>query len=168
MIRQFRWALAVLLASSLTLTAAAAGSRQAETQQPPTPSKPQQEQKRDHDRGPWWKSTRMIAELGLTAAQTGKIDQIWSTEAARIRPMAEEIRQLERGVDAAMRANTSDISAFARQVEQVESKRAELNKARTVMLYRMRRVLTPEQNVKLQAEYDRREAERKKQDGDRR
>ena len=82
--------------------------------------------------------------------------------------MAEQIRELERGVDAAMRANTSDISAFARQVEQVEQKRAELNKARTVMLYRMRRVLTPEQNVKLQAEYDRREAERKKQDGDRR
>ncbi len=170
MTTQFRWGLAVLLVLGLTPGAAAAGAGQSETQQPTPPSKAQQEQKRDHDRGPgpWWKSARIVADLGLTPAQSTKIGEIFRTEAEKIRPMAEQIRELERGVDAAMRANTSDISAFARQVEQVEHKRAELNKARTVMLYRMRRVLTPEQNVKLQAEYDRREAERKKQDGDRR
>ena len=170
--RQFRWALGVLVVWGLTTGAAVASPhRQSETQQPTPQSKPKQEEKRgDHDRGPgpWWKSDRMIAHLSLTPAQSAKIEQIFRAEFEKIKPMAEQIRELERGVDAAMRANTADISAFARQVEQVEQKRSELNKARTVMLYRMRRVLTPEQNVKLQAEYDRREAERKKQDGDRR
>jgi hypothetical protein len=36
------------------------------------------------------------------------------------------------------------------------------------MLYRMRRVLNAEQNVKFQALFDRRDAERKKQDAERR
>ena len=47
-------------------------------------------------------------------------------------------------------------------------KRAELNKLRVVMLYRMHRVLDAEQNTKFQAMIDRWEAERKKQDGDHR
>lgn len=67
-----------------------------------------------------------------------------------------------------MKANTADVSVVVQQVDRVENKRAELNKLRVVMLYRMHRVLTPEQNVRLQAYMDRREAERKKQDGDRR
>ena len=67
-----------------------------------------------------------------------------------------------------MKANTADVSVVAQQVDRVENKRAELNKLRVVMLYRMHRVLTPEQNAGFQAYMDRREAERKKQDGDRR
>jgi hypothetical protein len=45
--------------------------------------------------------------------------------------------------------------------------RAELNTLRTVMLYRMRRVLNSDQNAKVQAMWDRREAERRR-DGDKR
>ena len=121
-----------------------------------------------HDRRPWWKNPRDMAEIGLTTAQSEQIDRIFRTEIEKMKPMRELITELERGVDATSRANSADIEAYARQVRQVEHKRAELNTARTVMLYRMRRVLNAEQNVKFQAVYDRREAERKKQDADRR
>ena len=120
------------------------------------------------DRRPWWKNPRDMAEIGLTAEQSKQIDKIFWSEIEKMKPMRRLIVELERGVDATSRANTADIAAYARQVEYVERKRAELNTARTVMLYRMRRVLNAEQNVKFQAMNDRRDADRKKQDADRR
>ncbi len=67
-----------------------------------------------------------------------------------------------------MIVNSADIIVFKQQVEKVEARRSELNKMRTVMLYRIRRVFTPEQNAKFRAAYDRWEDARRKQDGDRR
>ena len=46
-------------------------------------------------------------------------------------------------------------------VTKVESARADLGKTRTMMLFRMRRILSPDQNVKLQKLFDQREKERR-------
>jgi Spy/CpxP family protein refolding chaperone len=46
-------------------------------------------------------------------------------------------------------------------VDKVESTRTEANKARVLMLYRMNRVLTPEQRIKLKAMRDKRENSRR-------
>ena len=51
---------------------------------------------------------------------------------------------------------------FSSQIDRVEGVRSELNKGRTLMLYRMNRQLTPEQRTKLKAMHDRYEASRKK------
>ena len=59
---------------------------------------------------------------------------------------------------------TADIAVVARQVGQAEQARANLTTKRTVMLYRMHRLLTPEQRSKLDAMFARREAERRKND----
>lgn len=167
MARHLGWVIAALFASG-TLTVSAGSTVQAEApvaQAEKTDGR--QEKRGDHDRRPWWKHPRDMAEIGLTAAQSAEIDKIFRTEIEKMKPMRTLIMELERGVDATSRANTADIEAYARQVRQVEHKRAELNTARTVMLYRMRRVLNAEQNVKFQAFYDR-ETERKKQDAERR
>ena len=110
----------------------------------------------------------MAAEIGLTAQQSQTIDNIFKTEFEKILALRKVVHELERALDETMRANTADISAFARQVNKIEGKRAEMNTMRTVMLYRMRRVLNAEQNARFQAMADRREAERKKQDDRRR
>ena len=55
----------------------------------------------------------------------------------------------------------------AQQVEKVEKLRAENNAARTVMLYRMRLLLNPEQRVKVDEMRARMDAERKRQDEER-
>lgn len=168
MARHIGWTFAALLAfGALGLSAQA--TAQAEPPRQAERAEGRQDKRGDnYDRRLWWKNPRDMAEIGLTAAQAEQIDRIFRTEIAKMKPMRELITELERGVDATSRANTADIEAYARQVRQVEHKRAELNTARTVMLYRMRRVLNAEQNVKFQAFYDRREAERKKQDADRR
>jgi Spy/CpxP family protein refolding chaperone len=171
MARHIGWALVALLAPGIVAMAAepTAGADQPAAQaERTTGSKDSRRDNRDsQDRRPWWKNPRDMAEIGLTADQSTKIDKLFHTELGKMKLMRAEINELERGVDATMRANTTDIAAFARQVEQVEHKRAELNKARTVMLYRMRRVLNAEQNVKFQAFYDR-ETERKKLEAERR
>jgi Spy/CpxP family protein refolding chaperone len=168
MARHIGWTFAALLAfGALGLSAQA--TAQAEPPRQAERAEGRQDKRGDnYDRRLWWKNPRDMAEIGLTAAQAEQIDRIFRTEIAKMKPMRELITELERGVDATSRANTADIEAYARQVRQVEHKRAELNTARTVMLYRMRRVLNAEQNVKLQAFYDRREAERRKLDADRR
>lgn len=168
MARHIDWALAALLAS-VTFGLSTGSTLQAERQAvPQTPAAVQQDPRRDnHERRPWWRTPKDMAEVGLTAAQSAEIDLIFRTEMDKMKPMRTLVTEMERGVDATSRANTADIEAYARQVKQVEHKRAELNTARTVMLYRMRRVLNTEQNVKFQAFYDRREADRKKQDADR-
>ena len=63
-----------------------------------------------------------------------------------------------------IKEGTADISVVARQVGQAEQVRANLTTKRTAMLYRMHRLLTPEQRTKLNAMFARREAERRKND----
>ena len=121
-----------------------------------------------HQRTAWWKDEKARAEIGFNADQAAEIDRIFKAYIDKARPLREEVNALEKALSETMKANTADVSVVAQQVDKVENKRAELNKLRVVMLYRMHRVLTPEQNVRLQAYMDRREAERKKQDGDRR
>ena len=165
MARHTRWALAVLVAA--LATPLQAGGPQAE------PPRPQAQQAKDsrrdgNDRRPWWKNPRDMAEIGITAAQSKQIDDLFHAEIEKMKPLRDTVNELERALDETMRANTADISAFARQVQKIEGKRAELNTMRTVMLYRMRRVLNADQNAKLLAMWDRQQAERRKQDGDRR
>jgi len=169
MARHICWALAALVGSGALLSTNS--TVRAEQQQPATqkPATPQQDVRREnHERTHWWKDPKHVAAIGLTPAQSAEIERIFRTEIEKIKPMIKTVNELERGVDATSRANTADIEAYARQVRQVEQMRAEFNTARTVMLYRMRRVLNAEQNVKFQAMNDKREAERKKQDAERR
>ena len=101
------------------------------------------------------------AELGINDQQAASIEQIWQTSLPKLHGKREELDQLE-GVLSKMILDGSDESAVSAQIDKVESARSELNKARTLMLYRMNRQLTPEQRTKLKAMHDRYEASRKK------
>jgi len=166
MARQTRWALAAVLMAAL---AAPLKAHTPQAEKSPPEAQQARDSRRDgHDRRPWWKNPRDMSEIGLTADQSATIDGIFHAEIEKMKPLRQTVNNLERALDEAMRANTADISAFARQVNKIEGKRAELNSMRTVMLYRMRRVLDADQNAKFQAMLDRRENERRKQDADRR
>ena len=166
MARQFRWALAALV----IIGSAGAAASQAEypPQQQSSPKSSQDGRRDGEHRTHWWKDQAVMAQLGLTAEQSARIDEIFQKTMEKARPLRAEVQQLETALEATIRAASVDVPTFAQQVDRIETKRAELNKSRTVMLYRMRRVLTPDQNAKFQAMWDRREAERRKQGGDRR
>jgi Spy/CpxP family protein refolding chaperone len=166
MTRQLGWALAALIACGAASSVATAASQSDADQNKP----PVQEVKRD-DRGgrwAWWKDKDAIREIGITREQSAEIDRIFHTEIDLAKPLREEVMRLEKALSATIKANTAEVAVVEQQVEKVERKRAELNKRRVVMLYRIHRVLTLEQNARFQAMVDRWEASRKKQGGDRR
>jgi Spy/CpxP family protein refolding chaperone len=169
MARHISWGLLALFVAVGTVRPAEVVAQAQSGSQPPA-----QVERKDprsspgHQRTAWWKDEQARTEIGLTLDQAAEIDRIFKAYIDKARPLREEVNTLEKALSETMKANTADVSVVAQQVDKVENKRAELNKLRVVMLYRMHRVLTPEQNVRFQTYMDRREAERKKQDGDRR
>jgi Spy/CpxP family protein refolding chaperone len=76
----------------------------------------------------------------------------------------EELGRREKDLSALVSGPDTTEADVVRQVEQVEVVRGELNKIRTVMLYRMHRILTPEQRVKLDELRRQRERERSRRE----
>jgi Spy/CpxP family protein refolding chaperone len=123
------------------------------------------------DEGPprwkWWLHPDSRKELRLTDQQSKKIDEVWEATAPKQREKWHEIEKLEEALAKTIKENTADVAIVAQQVEKVEKLRAENTAARTVMLYRMRLLLTPDQRVKVDEMRARMDAERKKQEEER-
>ncbi|HSK10306.1 MAG TPA: Spy/CpxP family protein refolding chaperone [Vicinamibacterales bacterium] len=100
-------------------------------------------------RAPWWKDEKSKAELKLTEEQADRIDAIFKDSWHGMRSSYEELGKREEQLSALVSAADTTEADVIRQVEQVEAVRGELNKVRTVMLYRMHRILTPDQRGKL-------------------
>jgi Spy/CpxP family protein refolding chaperone len=108
----------------------------------------------------WWKDADTRRELGLSEAQVRKVESEWQHSAPKIRAMHDEMDALEAELNRLIRENTADEKVIALQVDRVEARRSEINKARTLMLYRMHRALTPAQYQKLTEILERRRKER--------
>jgi P pilus assembly/Cpx signaling pathway, periplasmic inhibitor/zinc-resistance associated protein len=110
------------------------------------------------DRWKWWLYDR--AELGITDKQSAEIDKIFESTMPQQRAKREELERMEAVLANLTTENKADVSTVAVQAEKVESLRAEMGKTRTVMLYRINLLLSPEQRVKVKALIDKRNAER--------
>jgi len=119
-----------------------------------------------HQEGPprwkWWLHADSRKELGLTDKQSKKIDEIWESTAPKWREKMHELEKLEEALAKTIKENTADVTIVAQQVEKVEKLRAENATTRTVMIYRMHLLLTPEQRVKVNEMRARMEEERAK------
>jgi Spy/CpxP family protein refolding chaperone len=94
----------------------------------------------------WWQSDSFKRELGLTADQSTKIEAIFQRTLPALRTLKGALDKAE--ADFNQMVEASDDAQVMAQVGVVEAARSELNKSRTMMLLRMRRVLTPDQRVK--------------------
>jgi len=98
----------------------------------------------------WWKSEQFQKDLGLTADQATRIDEVFQTSLPKLRQHKDELDQQEAELSRLISAD-ADEAQVVKQVDRVESIRGHLNKLRTLMLVHMRQVLTPEQRTKLNA-----------------
>ncbi len=121
----------------------------------------------DPPRFKWWLKPDTKKELRLTDQQSKKIDEIWEATAPKLREKWHELEKLEDALTKTIKDSTADVSNVAQQVEKVERLRAESTATRTVMIYRMHLVLTPEQRVKVDELRAKMDAERKRQDEER-
>jgi Spy/CpxP family protein refolding chaperone len=94
----------------------------------------------------WWQSEMFKRELGLTADQSAKIETIFQATVPILRREKDALDRSQADFNQMIEA--SDDAQVMAQVGVVEAARSELNKSRTMMLLRMRRVLTPDQRVK--------------------
>lgn len=105
------------------------------------------EGKQGRDRWKWWLHDR--AELGITDKQSAEIDKIFEATMPAQRTKREELERLEAALAILTSENKADVATVQSQVDKVENLRAEMNKTRTVMLYRINLILSPEQRVKV-------------------
>ena len=133
----------------------------------PAQAEAQKDQKPDPDkdnrRGPfkWWINEDSRAELGITDEQSAAIEQIWQASLPKLRASRRQLDDLEHVLSQMIR-EAAEESLVAAQIDRVESVRSDMNKRRTLMLYRMNRVLSADQRQKLKAMHDRWEASRRR------
>jgi Spy/CpxP family protein refolding chaperone len=108
--------------------------------------------------GKWWQSDKFIKELGLTPEQTRTLENTFQASLPNLRALKKALDEAEAEFE--RRWERGDEVPIMEQVNQVEAARAELNKARTTQLLRMRRVLTTNQWAKFTALHQAAERER--------
>jgi Spy/CpxP family protein refolding chaperone len=109
---------------------------------------------------PWWRDAQFQKDLSLSAEQSARIDSVFQSSISLLRQKREELDQQEAELSRLIAANAEE-AVVVRQVDKVEGIRASLNKHRTLMLLRMRQVLSPEQRMKLNKLYEERQKDKK-------
>jgi len=102
---------------------------------------------------PWWRDAQFQRDLSLTADQSGKIDAVFQKTIPTLREKRAELDAQEEELSRMIAANADEASVI-KQVDRVEAIRSHMNKMRTLMLLRMRQILSPEQRVKLNQKYE--------------
>jgi Spy/CpxP family protein refolding chaperone len=109
----------------------------------------------------WWQNPR-AAELGLTAEQSKRIEEIFQTTLPTLRTCNSELEKREARLNAMVSASDVTEGDVSRLIDQVEASRSEMSKARTLMLFRMYRLLTPEQRERVKAMYEQWDRDRRR------
>lgn len=102
----------------------------------------------------WWKSNQVQRDLGLTTEQINRIEAIFQAALPNLRQTKGELDKQEDELSRLIEAD-SDEATLTKQVDRVEATRSKMNKTRTIMLVRMREVLTSDQRAKFKALHER-------------
>jgi Spy/CpxP family protein refolding chaperone len=171
MSRQFRWALAVLVACGVAgarLDAAHDAAESDACEQSPPQQPRQSDDRRQQPRGPrfdWWEDATLRAEVGISERQAGKIKTIFEVEMVKLRAMREDLEKQRDLLGQTMKDEKATLAMVTEQVERVGELHASMYRTRELMLYRIYRVLSPEQRKRLDVVVERLEkARRQEQD----
>ena len=94
--------------------------------------------------GKWWKRPRIAAAVNLTADQAREIEAIFSKARPQLIDRKADLEKKQGALEDAL-DSSADRKEIAARVEEVEDARAELQKARILMVLDMKHVLRPEQ-----------------------
>lgn len=103
----------------------------------------------------WWRSEEFRKELNLKPEQSAKIDSIHQSTLPELRQEWDELNKYEAKLSKLLESST-DEALLARQIDRVETARANLNKTRSLMIARIRLVLDSDQRAKFKVLADRR------------
>jgi Spy/CpxP family protein refolding chaperone len=97
----------------------------------------------------WWRSDEMRAEFGITDAQSIEIEKIFQSFYAALKSGMADVDGYQQKVSKMLAdASASEVDVI-QAIDRLEGAKAGLGRTRNLMLYRMYRVLTPEQRAKV-------------------
>jgi Spy/CpxP family protein refolding chaperone len=161
MARHLGWVLTVALVCGAPASAAALCSHDGDLEQAGQRGGPPQDREADHrpqgrdEHHPWkfWEGDSKT-QLGISNQQSADIEQIFQAALPSLEAAKDKIDKLEATLSQTIKDNTADLGTVAQQIDRLEAARAYLYKTRTLMLYRMRGVLSADQRAKLQAAWE--------------
>jgi len=109
----------------------------------------------------WWQSDKFKSDLALLPDQIARLEEVYQGLRPKLTAGKEELDRLESGLSKLIAAGEAPEGDVMKMVDQVEHSRAELAKSRTLMVYRMHRILTVDQRAKMNALHERWEQERR-------
>jgi len=109
----------------------------------------------------WWQSDKFKSDLALLPDQITRLEEVYQGLRPTLTAGKEELDRLESSLSKLIAAGEAPEGDVMKMVDQVEHSRAELAKSRTLMIYRMHRILTADQRAKMNALHERWEQERR-------
>jgi Spy/CpxP family protein refolding chaperone len=111
----------------------------------------------------WWQDEKSRTDLGLSADQSAQIEEIFQSNVPRLKSQSDDLKRLERQLSDLISSDTTTEAEVVPQVELLAAARGQLDRTRILMLFRMRRILTPEQRQKMKALHSAGEQQRRHQ-----
>lgn len=102
--------------------------------------------------GRWWDNPEFSKKLSLTPGQQKTMDDIFQKSRFKLIDLMAALQKEEAIMEPLVNADQPDESRVVAQIDKVAQARANLEKANARMLLGIRRVLTPDQWKKLQAD----------------
>lgn len=97
----------------------------------------------------WWQQEGVQRVLRLTSAQVQSLESAFQATLPQRRALGRELESLDRELQRVILAADADDETVARLSARTEHVRAQRHVARTLMLVKMYRVLTPEQRMRI-------------------
>jgi Spy/CpxP family protein refolding chaperone len=104
----------------------------------------------------WWRSEVYQRELALTAEQVTRIEHIFDESWPSLQESKHDLDRLERELSQVIAEGAAEESRVVRLIDRVEASRSALGRTRSLMLFRIHRVLTPVQRSRLKALHEER------------
>jgi len=123
-------------AAAAVLLAAAAGALRAEA---------------GPGRWKWWQSEEFQHDLNLAPEQVTRLEQVFQESLSGLQAGKRDLDRLEGELSTLIADAGATEPQVLKLIDRVEASRSVLGRTRSLMLFRMYRVLTPEQRVKLTA-----------------
>lgn len=116
----------------------------------------------------WWQTERFQKELKLAPEQITRIEGIFQASEPLLRAQKQAVDRREEKLSKVISDPKSDEPSVIQATDRLELARNEVTRTRTLMLFRIRRVLNDEQLLKLNVMHEHDRGERERHDRERR
>ena len=113
----------------------------------------------------WWQSERFQREMALSPDQVTRLEAIFQATVPTLRAQKDALDKVESEFSRLVADGRADDAQALEFIARVEAARSDLGKTRGLMLFKMRRMLTSDQHVKLQVLHEQYERDKKRGQG---